>query len=118
MLGKTLRFLHRCERKYYPILPPDTTYSPGNITDFLFLLHYRYFNHNMEMGYNPTYITDQAYKSPQSIQYLPSKVLHSIYGYYAIYAEKLSMIFELGLIGTFSSNVKAITSFGLIGYYF
>lgn len=116
--GFIFRFIHRFDRKYNPVLPPDNIFVPGNITDYLLLFHYRVFQHNIEFGYNITYLSDRAIKSPRATLYQPSTILHTVYGYYALYLERLSSLLEIGLIGTISKKTKAVTPYMLFGWYF
>lgn len=116
--GLIFRCIHRFDRKYFPVLPENSFFSPGNFIDSLVLFHYRWFQHNIECGYNTTYLSDRAIKYPLSTCYQPSEILHTLYGYYAIFIEELSMLFEFGLIATANTNIKAITPYAVCGFYF
>lgn len=112
------RLLHRFPRKYTPILPPSARYAPGNMTDLVFLLHYRYRAHNIEFGYNPTFITNQSYNFPSHKQKLPTIKFTSVYGLYSYYSRELSMAFE-GLVSyTFNRAYKDVTCSFLIIWFF
>lgn len=54
------RFIHFFSRNWAPVLPIDAQIQPGNVTDLLFTLQYRKKKDIFELGYNPTFFTDQA----------------------------------------------------------
>jgi hypothetical protein len=54
------RFLHFFSRSWFPILPCGSRVEPGNVTDLLFSLQYRKGKETLEMGYNPTFFTNEA----------------------------------------------------------
>jgi hypothetical protein len=54
------RFLHFFSRHWFPILPRDAKIQPGNATDLLISGQYRWGLSIFEMGYNPTFFTNQA----------------------------------------------------------
>ncbi|MDR3647156.1 MAG: hypothetical protein P4L22_06455 [Candidatus Babeliales bacterium] len=54
------RFVHFFDRKWFPILPRNAKIQPGNITDILLTLQCREKLNVFEMGYNPTFFTNQA----------------------------------------------------------
>lgn len=54
------RFIHFFDRKWFPILPKDAKIQPGNVTDLLFTLQYRKRKNIFEVGYNPTFFTNEA----------------------------------------------------------
>lgn len=53
------RFLHFFERKWDPIIPGGRI-EPGNVTDLLFAVKYRRGKNIFDIGYNPTFFTNQA----------------------------------------------------------
>lgn len=55
-----VRFVHFFDRKWFPILPQNAKIQPGNVTDLLFTLQYRKKKNVFEVGYNPTFFTNQA----------------------------------------------------------
>ena len=117
-IGFIGRFLHRFKRSYEPILPPGTFLNPGDAIDLLAMVHYRYYGHNIEFGYVPTFYFDIAYQFPTYIQRLPSEQYHTIYGEYYYFWEQQSMGFEIALAKTFGKPYEGTTLFGLIEWYF
>lgn len=55
-----VRFLHFFDRSWFPILPYNATIQPGNVTDLLWTLQYRFKTNILEAGYNTTFFTNQA----------------------------------------------------------
>ena len=54
------RFIHFFNRTWQPILPCGGKIQPGNVTDLLFSVMYRFSANVVEAGYNPTFFTNQA----------------------------------------------------------
>lgn len=54
------RFVHFFNRKWDPILPVGSYVQPGNVTDLLVAMQFRYKRDLFELGYNPTFFTNQA----------------------------------------------------------
>src|SRR5579872_1353106 len=59
-----VRFLHLFNRSWTPILPEGSTIQPGNVTDLLLTMHYREKKDIFELGYNPTFFTNQSVTLP------------------------------------------------------
>ncbi len=112
------RVLHRFSRKYTPIFPPEARFSPGNVTDLVFLMHYRNGSHNVEAGYNPTFITNQSLDFPLFKQKIPSVNLSSFYALYTYYIQNPAMSVQAGFNYTFNRAIKQPTWFFLITWYF
>ncbi len=58
------RFIHFFNRYFYPVLPVGAKIQPGNVTDLLFTLEYRFKFNLLEAGYNPTFFSNQAILLP------------------------------------------------------
>lgn len=58
------RFIHGFDRSWFPILPKCSIIQPGNFTDLLGTLQFRKNFTGIEVGYNPTFFTNQAIISP------------------------------------------------------
>ena len=54
------RFVHFFSRNWFPILPCNAKIQPGNITDLFLIMRYREKRNFLEVGYNPTFFTQQA----------------------------------------------------------
>lgn len=78
-----LRFLHLFDRHFFPILPCEGTIHPGNVTDALFTIQYREKKGIFEIGYNPTFFTNQAIHLPTETIEGENFVRHSVYFDYA-----------------------------------
>ncbi len=117
-IGFLGRFLHRFKRTYEPILPSNAVYNPGNVIDLMTLIHYRYYGHNFECGYVPTFLINSSYELPKGIQNLSSQQLNSVYFDYFYYHDQLSMGFETNLVKTFGKNSQGISWYGAISWYF
>jgi len=55
-----MRFVHFFSREWYPILPHDASIEPGNVTDLLLSVRYRYKKSFLEGGYNLSIFSQQA----------------------------------------------------------
>lgn len=58
------RFLHFFDRGWFPVLSKGSKIQPGNATDALFALQYRYKRDIIEAGYNATFFTNQGLLLP------------------------------------------------------
>lgn len=58
------RFVHFFDRHWFPVLPPCDIIVPGNFTDLLVTLLYRKQVTVYELGFNPTFFTNQAVITP------------------------------------------------------
>ncbi len=112
------RFLHRYERSYEPILPRGTFFHPGNALDILILLHNRYYEHNVEIGYVYTHYNHISLEAPTGITRLPSERYNSFYVDYFYYYEKRSLGFEVNITKTFGKPFEGITVFSALTWYF
>jgi hypothetical protein len=77
------RCIHFFSRRWEPILPADAKIQPGNVTDILCALQYRYRLNLFEVGYNPTIFTDQAIVLPTETIRTNTFVRNSYYVNYA-----------------------------------
>ena len=107
-----VRFLHFFERRWFPILPCNALIVPGNITDLLLSLHYREKRHVFEIGYNPTFFSQQAVKLITETIETKTFVRNSFYLDYAyIFSKSLLLKKPLILGGGFSvSKAKKFDS--------
>jgi hypothetical protein len=78
-----VRFFHLFDRHFFPILPREGTIQPGNVTDLLFAFQYREKKDIFEVGYNPTFFTNQAIHVPTGTIENENFVRHSVYVDYA-----------------------------------
>lgn len=117
-VGLLVRFIHSFKRRYEPILPPDAFLIPGNFMNILALIHYRYYEHNLEAGYVYTTYNNMSYQFPGYRTPLPSQEYKSIYIDYFYFHEDLSLGFELGIVQTFGQPYNETSLFGLIAWYF
>lgn len=74
-----VRFLHSFDRPYFPVLPCNGRIQPGNVTDIFGILQYRNKKHILEMGYNPTFFTNEAVIVPTLKTCNPNFVRNSFY---------------------------------------
>lgn len=58
------RFVHFFDRHWFPIFPPCDIIVPGNFTDILVALMYRKRTTTYQLGFNPTFFTNQAVITP------------------------------------------------------
>ncbi len=94
------RFVHFFDRKWQPVLPCGSKIQPGNLTDLFMLVQYRHAFNIFEIGYNPSFFTNQAVILPS--EKVPSNDLirNSFYANY-IHAFKSSLLLKKpGGIGT------------------
>ena len=98
------RFIHFFDRSWSPILPCTARVHPGNLTDIFAILQYREKTHIFEVGYNPTFFTNQSVHLSSGIQEGQNVMRNSFYANYA-YAYKTSPILRKpGLFG-FGFNI-------------
>jgi hypothetical protein len=74
-----LRFLHFFSRRWFPILPCDAKIQPGNTTDVLLAGQYFWGLSNLEVGYNPTFFTNQAALLKTGKVPAPNSTRNSVY---------------------------------------
>jgi hypothetical protein len=94
------RFLHFFDRKFQPILPADAKIKPGNVTDILLALRYRYLKNNIEVGFNPTFFTNQALVFPAHSIESKAFVRHSFFMRLNHISPKLPFFEKPGQLGT------------------
>lgn len=58
------RFVHFFDRSWFPIFPPCDIIVPGNFTDILIALMYRKRITTYQLGFNPTFFSNQAVITP------------------------------------------------------
>ncbi|MGB8467623.1 MAG: hypothetical protein WCE21_01340 [Candidatus Babeliales bacterium] len=94
------RLAHFFKRKYAPLLPEDAKFARGNQTDFLFTVQYGTSKHFLEIGYNPTFYTNQEVIVPFTPTIKsPGYITHSPYFIYLYTAERLPLLNCSGSIG-------------------
>jgi len=93
------RFVHFFNRHWSPILPCDARIQPGNITDLVLLLQYRRKKNVIEVGYNPTFFTNQAVLLPAQTIKTDTFVRNSVYANYLHLLEQLPLIKMPGGLG-------------------
>lgn len=93
------RFLHFFERKWEPILPPGGRIEPGNLTDLLFAIKYRIKKLVFDVGYNPTFFTNQALSVPGRTFKDSGFVRHGIFASFVYLCKKCPIIDRLLVIG-------------------
>jgi hypothetical protein len=76
------RFVHFFNRKWFPILPCTAQIEPGNITDLFIIMQYRERKDVFEVGYNPTFFTNQGVRFQASHVASPNFVRNSFYANY------------------------------------
>lgn len=74
-----VRVIHFFKRRWEPILPPGSFIQPGQGTDILFTLRYRYALTVFETGYNPTIFTNQAVLLPDEDIKTRTAIRHGTY---------------------------------------
>lgn len=93
------RFIHFFNRRFFPILPCDAKIQPGNVSDLLFTLQYRYKKNLFETGYNPSFFTNRAVILNTGEVEVKSFVRNSGYFTYSRLFKSLPIIHKPGLIG-------------------
>lgn len=93
------RFLHIFNRTFEPILPPCDKIQPGNVSDLLLTLQYREKRHIFELGYNPTFFTNQALLLKTGDITTPTYIRNAGYVSYAHLFKRGSIIKKPLLIG-------------------
>lgn len=73
------RFVHFFDRHWFPILPACDTIVPGNLTDILATVQYRRHTTAYEIGFNPTFFTNQAVKTPSITTKIPNSIRYGLY---------------------------------------
>jgi len=97
------RFVHFFNRHWSPILPCDARIQPGNITDLVLLLQYRKKKNVFEVGYNPTFFTNQAVLLSTQTLKTDTFVRNSVYANYVHLFERLPLI---GMPGGFGAGIN------------
>lgn len=83
-----VRLVHFFSRSWYPILPFDARAQPGNVTDLFLIVRYREKKHAIELGYNPTFFTNQATQLQEGTIKIANSTLNSLYAAYEQLFEK------------------------------
>lgn len=83
-----VRLVHFFSRSWYPILPFDARAQPGNVTDLFLVVRYREKKHAVEIGYNPTFFTNQATHLQAGTIKIANSTLNSLYAAYEHLFEK------------------------------
>lgn len=94
-----VRFIHFFDRSWSPVLPVGSKIQPGNVTDLLFILHYRKKKNMFEVGYNPTFLTNHAVIINDQTNKYPNFVRQSFYFTYSRLFKELPLLHLPGLIG-------------------
>jgi len=94
-----VRFVHFFDRSWSPILPVGSKIQPGNVTDLLFILHYRKKKNMFEVGYNPTFFTNQAAIVNDQTLKSPNFVREGFYFTYSRLFKEFPILKMPGLIG-------------------
>jgi len=93
-----VRFLHFFDRSFEPILE-NSIIQPGNTTDLLFALQYRKLKNLFEVGYNPTFFTNQAIILPKQTIIDDNFIRNGFYITYSRLFPSVPLIKLPGLIG-------------------
>ncbi len=111
-----VRCVHFFDRTWSPILPAGGKIQPGNLTDLFMILQYRHKKNIFEIGYNPTFFTNQAVRLCTEKISSPNLVRNSFYANY-IHVFKKSLLlkkpggigtgFNIGRSGTFDTKIFA-----------
>lgn len=102
------RFIRFFRRSWEPILPVGAKIDPGNVIDILFAGRYRSFFNIFEVGYNPTFFTDQAIivSAFEKIK-AENFVRHGWYGTYSRGIKRMPLLAKPGLVGAgFSATIS------------
>lgn len=94
------RFVHFFNRDWFPILPKGSKIQPGNITDLLFTIQYRRLKNSFEMGYNPTFFTNQGVIVQNQKTLTETFIRQSVYFSYLHLFKKFPIIKQPGALGT------------------
>lgn len=94
------RFVHFFDRSWEPILPCGGKIEPGNITDLFMILQYRYKIDVFEVGYNPTFFTNQATRVSCKKIESPYFVRNSFYANFTHVFKESLLLKKPGGIGT------------------
>lgn len=94
------RLIHFFTRSWFPILPENAHIKPGNVWDLLLSMQYRERKNLFEVGYNPTFFTNQAIILERRQIDAKSFVRHSFYSTYSHLFRKLPLIKTPGIVGS------------------
>lgn len=94
------RCVHFFDRTWYPILPCGAKIQPGNLTDLFMILQYRHKVNIFEVGYNPTFFTNQAALLPTEKITSPNFARNSFYANFIHVFKKSLLLKKPGGIGT------------------
>jgi hypothetical protein len=93
------RFIHFFNRPWCPILPPHAQIEPGNVTDLFLILRYRERLQIFEIGYNATWLSQQALFTPPIRTNTPTFLRNSLYLNYIYGIANLPGILCPGALG-------------------
>jgi len=93
------RFVHFFNRTWFPILPCDAHIQLGDLTDLVLLLQYHKYKNTIEVGYNPTFFTNQAVLLQTQTIKTDTFVRNSIFANYAHMFAQLPLIKLPGALG-------------------
>jgi hypothetical protein len=94
------RCVHFFDRAWSPILPCGAQIQPGNLTDLFLIMQYRHKVNIFEVGYNPTFFTNQAALLPTEKIKSPNIVRNSFYANFIHVFKKSLLLKKPGGIGT------------------
>lgn len=93
------RFVHSLTRSWYPVLSLGDRIQPGNTTDLFAVIRYREKKNAFEIGYNPTFFTNQAALLQTGKVNAPNYVRNSLYSAYEYLFEKSFLLKAPGTVG-------------------
>jgi len=95
-----IRYVHFFDRAWVPILPCGSKIQPGNLTDLFMILQYRHKFNVFEIGYNPSFFTNQAVILPKEKVHSQNLVRNSFYANFTHVFKKSLLLKKPGGIGT------------------
>ncbi len=101
------RFVHFFSRSWFPILPIDARLQPGNMTDLFLIAQYRVKKNIVEIGYNPTFFTNQAALFKEGKVVNPNFSRNSFYANYTHLLPHFPVLNIPGALGLGMSVSKA-----------
>lgn len=105
-----VRLVHFFSRSWYPILAFGDYIQPGNTTDVFAVIRYREKKNVIEIGYNPTFFTNQAADLKAGKVKSPHYVRNSFYSAYEHLFDKSPLLKAPGTIGA-GLNIGRINLF-------
>lgn len=93
------RFVHLFTRSWYPILSFGDRIQPGNFTDLFLIAQCREKMNVFEVGYNPTFFTNQAVLLQAGSLQSPNFVRNSFYANYTYIFKELPLVEIPGALG-------------------